>query len=296
MEDNSDQQWSWALAVGAVFALYGVCSLYNWVANILSNIRFRPQPQSPPAADAIPLPHPSKLTLPAFWISEPAAWFALAEAKFCTNNITSQRVMFDLLVAALPEKNLSQVMDIIKNIPAINPFEVLKLRLLEAQVLSDQEKMDTLFQLGPLGDRKPSQLLASMLSVCPSGMELQPVFQYLFLQRLPQTLRTLLGEQECGDIRALAALADRLWASHKPQPHEVMAVQEPVGGGDGEQQIAAVQPKKKHPKKKTSGGGGPRGNGGVLSHAEQARVGSGLCFKHFCYGAKANSCTKPCNW
>jgi hypothetical protein len=29
-----------------------------------------------------------------------------------------------LLVAALPEKNLSQVMDNIKNIPAINPFEV----------------------------------------------------------------------------------------------------------------------------------------------------------------------------
>jgi hypothetical protein len=72
--------------------------------------------------------------------------------------------------------------------------------------------------------RKPSQLLASMLSVCPLGMEIQPVFQYLFLQRLPQRLRTLLAEQDCSDICALAALADRLWASHKPEPHEVMAV------------------------------------------------------------------------
>jgi hypothetical protein len=53
MEDSSDQQWSWALAVGAVFALYGVCSLYSWIANILGNIRFRPQ-QSPPATDAVP--------------------------------------------------------------------------------------------------------------------------------------------------------------------------------------------------------------------------------------------------
>jgi hypothetical protein len=52
--------------------------------------------------------------------------------------------MFDLLVAALPEKHLSQVMDIIKAIPAINPYEVLKLRFLEAHVLSDQEKMDAL--------------------------------------------------------------------------------------------------------------------------------------------------------
>ncbi len=81
MEDSSDQQWSWALAVVAIFALYGVCSLYNWVAILLGNIRFWPQPQqSPLATDAVPPTHPSKLTLPPFWISEPAAWFALAEA------------------------------------------------------------------------------------------------------------------------------------------------------------------------------------------------------------------------
>ncbi len=57
MEDSSEQQWSWALAVGAVFALYGVCSLYNWFATILGNIRFRPQPQSPPATDTVPPTH-----------------------------------------------------------------------------------------------------------------------------------------------------------------------------------------------------------------------------------------------
>jgi hypothetical protein len=95
-------------------------------------------------------------------------------------------------------------MDITDIIPAVNPFEVLMLRLLEAHMLSNQEKMDTLFKLGPLGDSKPSQLLALMLSVCPSGMELQPVFQNLFLQQLPQTLRALLGKQDCGKIRALA--------------------------------------------------------------------------------------------
>ncbi len=86
--------------------------------------------------------------------------------------------------------------------------------------------------------------------------------------------------------------------SHKPQPHEVMAVQEPAPGGDGEQQVAAVQPKKRQSKKKTISGGASSGNGGILSHAEQARVGSGLCFRHFCYVAKADGCTKnqPCNW
>jgi hypothetical protein len=58
MEDSSDQQWSWELAVGAVFALYGVCGLYNWIANILGSIRFQPQ-QSPPATDHVPPTHPN---------------------------------------------------------------------------------------------------------------------------------------------------------------------------------------------------------------------------------------------
>jgi hypothetical protein len=69
MEDSSDQQWSRALAVGAVFALHRACSLYNWIANILGNIRFRPQ-HSPQATDAVPPTHPSKLTLPAFELQQ----------------------------------------------------------------------------------------------------------------------------------------------------------------------------------------------------------------------------------
>jgi hypothetical protein len=62
MEDIENQQWSWAMAVGAVFTMYVVCSIYSWMANIFGNIRFRPQ-QSLPAADAV-LPHPSKLSCP----------------------------------------------------------------------------------------------------------------------------------------------------------------------------------------------------------------------------------------
>jgi hypothetical protein len=73
--------------------------------------------------------------------------------------------MFNLLVATLPETSLAQVMDIINNIPAVNPFKVLKLRLLEAHMLSDQERMNALFQLGPLGDCQPSQLLVDAVGV-----------------------------------------------------------------------------------------------------------------------------------
>jgi hypothetical protein len=49
------------------------------------------------------------------------------------------------------------------------------------------------------------------------------MFQSMFLQRLPVTLRTLLGEQEPCDIRSLVARANRLWATHKAQSHDLEA-------------------------------------------------------------------------
>ncbi len=41
MEDSNNQQWPWVMVVGAVFAMYRICSLYSWIANIFGNIRLR---------------------------------------------------------------------------------------------------------------------------------------------------------------------------------------------------------------------------------------------------------------
>jgi hypothetical protein len=73
----------------------------------------------------------------------------------------------------------------------------------------------------------------------------------MFLQRLPVTLQTLLWEQEPGNIRSLAARADRLLATHKPQSHDLVAhvntaEEQPA-------QIAAVLKKEPVKKKKFAG-------------------------------------------
>jgi hypothetical protein len=82
-------------------------------------------------------------------------------------------------------------------------------------------------------------------------------------------------------------------------------------------QIAAVQKKEPFKKKKfagkkfggrpsaavggqaasssSSGSGSGSGPGG-LTHSEQARVGSGLCYFHWTQGVKANKCVAPCSW
>jgi hypothetical protein len=103
--------------------------------------------------------------------------------------MVSQQRRFDLLLAAMPEKIL--VINIVENMPEDYPYDTLKADLLETHTLSDHEKMDILFKYQPLGGRKPSQMYFGLLLFCIDGTVRDvPV---MFLQRLPVTLRTLLG-------------------------------------------------------------------------------------------------------
>ncbi len=61
-----------------------------------------------------------------------------------------------------------------------------------------------------LGGRKPSELLASMLELCPQGQETSIFFMYLFLERLQAELQINLGEDDHQNVRALAKKAEAL--------------------------------------------------------------------------------------
>jgi hypothetical protein len=78
--------------------------------------------------------------------------------------------------------------------------------------------------------------------------------QFLFLQQLLVTLRTLLGEQEPGDIRSLAARENRQWVTHRPQSHDLVAHVDTAE--EQPAQIAAVQKKEPSEKKKFEKFGG----------------------------------------
>jgi len=185
-----------------------------------------------------PQQHGRDVKLPTFWKARPEAWFVYAESKFRLKHVETEQEQSDHLLAALPEEVLAQVMDVIEDLPEDTPYTTLKERLLETHTLSNFEKLELLFKAGQLGARKPSQLLNSMLEYCPQGEERGVFFHFMFLQRLPQSLRTLLGEVEHGDPRALAARADRLWACHgKQQQQEVAAVDTEEDG----ESVAAIR-------------------------------------------------------
>jgi hypothetical protein len=174
--------------------------------------------------------------------------------------------------------------------------------------------VEQLFNLPPLGAQKPSELLAEMLCLCPRGQENNAFFNCLCPNKLPRELRILLSEAEMADKQALGARVDLFAVHNSKQAHDVVAAVAAVSSPDQEGEettVAAIRPGAgsgqrgggsgqrgggwKGKKKRGRGGGGQQVSH-TLSHTEQARIGSGPCFSHFCYGAKAKQCEAPCNW
>ena len=109
------------------------------------------------------------IKLPSFWSNKPSSWFTLAESRFRTHGITGEQAKFDQLVGALSKESIRRVLDLVEVPPLHTPYAQLKARLLDAHQLTDYRKVDQLLKMGDLGARRPSELLATMLELCPAA-------------------------------------------------------------------------------------------------------------------------------
>jgi hypothetical protein len=210
--------------------------------------------------------------------------------------VTGQFQKYCLVVAALPHESLRVVADVVEAPPAAEPYDVLKGRLLASHQLTSFQRAEKLFAMPALGARKPSDLMAAMLEICPRGEEKTELFACLFLQRLPRELRILLARADHKDPKALAEEADNLWGMHMT-PSEQLAAVSIADVPEGE--LAAVRAAADAGRGR--GSRGRRGRGGQRQPTEsqaskEARAAAGLCIKHWRFGEQAFSCTPPCSW
>ena len=77
--------------------------------------------------------------------------------------------------------------------------------------MGDYQRAEQLVNLPSLGDRRPSQLMNTMLALLPGGYTPGFIFNFLFQQRMPADVRGLLAAQRIKDPRELAARADEYW-------------------------------------------------------------------------------------
>jgi hypothetical protein len=226
--------------------------------------------------------------LPDFWPEAPANWFAMAEAQFLLRRVTSNIDRFCHVLMALPKNSYRMISHLVTQAPAEDSYDQMKAALLSHHELSDYQRVDMLSRMEPLGGRKPSELLAAMLELCPQNQHTSPFFFYFFLQRLPREIRVLLSEESPADIRKVAEKADRLMVLHCPQHHDAVAAI-PASSED-EADVAAV----KQRSGKKFNGGKKRSKSGKAATADAAR--SSLCWYHARFGEKAHSCISPCSW
>jgi hypothetical protein len=116
------------------------------------------------------------------------------------------------------------------------------------------------------------------------------------------------------DKRQLSAKADQIWAHNAQLHHDTVAAVAPDPkvsdasvaaiqggqfnrGGRGVQRVSGLgRGRGRGPA--AGGGSGPVGGGqaGTPTSLKLARQASGLCFFHFQFGDRANSCTELCSW
>jgi len=234
--------------------------------------------------------------LPQFWPERPAAWFGMVECQFHLRKVIGEMDKYCLVVSALPDESVKLVSFLLEQPPTILPYTTLKQQLLATHQLTPYQQMEQLFNVEPLGGRKPSELLAAMLALCPKGEEQSSFFSFLFLQRLPRELRVLLAEDDHKNLRALADKADKLHALQAKQAFDCAAAVEELP--DTVAAITGKQHKKKHHKQGNKTGSQPSSSKQQASNTPKglARKASGLCFYHWTFGEAATRCEAPCTW
>jgi len=226
-------------------------------------------------------------------VDAPVGWFGAAEAQFRLRNVKTEVDKFCLLTQALPKESIKEVLHLVAEPDPLLPYSLLKQALLASHVLTDFQKVEQLMAMEPLGARKPSQMLAAMLELCPREEHGSKLFAALFLQRLPSELRVLLAHEDWSDLRKLAARADQFQAYQRRQSHELVAVAE-------EETVAALSKKsgkgKKPPMPPNRKKDGPPKSHKVVTPSDAAAQAAGVCFYHWNWGEKARDCRPPCKW
>ena len=231
----------------------------------------------------------NKVKLPDFWAHSPGMWFARAELRFAVAGVHGELEKFAYAADALQYESLRLVTDLVTCPPADRPYTALKERLMIAHQLTPLQKAQRVSAMPPLGDRRPSQLLAALLEFCPDGEENTAFFRSAFIHRLPADLQVLLDTVETDDLKVLAQKADRLWITQASNQHRVAAlpaeIPEPVEDDGCEAAIKAVKKK----------GGCSRGKD--FGDKRKVKLLS-ICRTHMGYGADAYNCLDPanCKW
>ncbi|XP_059225952.1 uncharacterized protein LOC131998017 [Stomoxys calcitrans] len=147
--------------------------------------------------------------LPPFWKEEPAIWFLQVEATFRLYRITQDSTKYEYLVANLDPSVLFLVKDILMDTANNNKYATMKKRLIDSFAESAENQIKRVLSGLELGDQKPSHCLQRLKSLS-AGKISDEVLKTLFIERLPEKVRSILAVCDSQEIDHLGIRADRI--------------------------------------------------------------------------------------
>ena len=254
------------------------------------------------------------IKLPVWWPESAALWFAQAEAQFELRHITDQRTKYFHVMSALDNSTVSRLEDLVLNPPA-DAYDALKERLIACFVLSSYQRMERLFSMSGLGDRRPSALMDELLSLS-SGLEIgKDVVKYLFLSKMSEPVRTAMIAYDFSNTRAAAQRADQVWSVQSkhsnvcqvspeadplppppsPSHFSTQPTLQSVSATPSTFQSNSATPRNVNVKKRQNSRNW--NSNSVRPGASNPRSWEeGLCSCHRKYGHDAFRCVQPCSW
>jgi len=241
--------------------------------------------------------------LPEFWVKDPKMWFAQAEAQFRRARVTAETTMYDYILMKLPQDVVMSVRALVSAIEADpvkqeQSYTLMKEALLGSYGMTKWQMAYALLDHPDLGDRRPSAMMAEMLSLRFETTAPDSLFLALFLRRLPPSIRDHLSAANHTTATEMSAHADILWDARNTS--SVSTVTE---------SLAAVSVRSASPARRAQspdrrarspdrrrGGGRPPPRRPTPGRTD----GKKLCWLHRKFGSDAVYCrgtTKtPCDW
>jgi len=236
--------------------------------------------------------------LPDFWVKDPKMWFSQAEAQFRRARVTAETTMYDYVLMKLPQDVVMSVRALVSAIEADpvkqeQSYTLMKEALLGSYGMTKWQMAYSLLDHPDLGDRRPSAMMAEMLSLRYETTAPDSLFLALFLRRLPTSIRDHLAAANHTTATEMATHADILWDARSTTT--VSAVTD---------SLAAVSVRSASPRYSRSpdrrarspvnrGGGGrqpPRPPTPGRQDGKSSSNKNKWCFNHKKYGDKAYTC------
>jgi hypothetical protein len=256
-------------------------------------------------AVAAPVAHVA-VKLPDFWVKDPKMWFSQAEAQFGRARITAETTMYDYVLMKLPQDVVMSVRSLVSAIEA-DPvkqemsYTLMKEALLGSYGMTKWQMAYALLDHPDLGDRRPSAMMAEMLSLRYETTAPDSLFLALFLHRLPPSIRDHLSAANHTTATEMSAHADILWDARNTSSVSSIA-----------DSLAAVSVRSASPARRAQSPDRRARSSDRRARSPDRRRGGGrqpprrptpgrtdgkkVCWIHRKYGSDATSCRKPCDW